>query len=93
MQFALLSSPQHPRTSSDLNSLGILVAHAEAGAAGEHACGDVHSEELLEEEFRGVGNVDLRDARFIVAGAAFVVALLDHAVLVLVSKSQRGIAG
>jgi hypothetical protein len=37
----------------------ILIAHAEAGAAGEHACGNVHGEELLEEKFGRVRDVDL----------------------------------
>jgi hypothetical protein len=36
-----------------------LVAHTEAGAAREHACCDVHSEEFLEEQFSSIGNVDL----------------------------------
>jgi hypothetical protein len=43
----------------------------------------------LEEEFGGIGNVDLRDARFVVAGAAFVVTLFDLPVLVLVSNAAR----
>lgn len=57
--------------------VGRLVADAEAGARGEHAGGDVHGEELLEEQLGGIGDVDLRDARLIVAGAAFVFALLE----------------
>jgi hypothetical protein len=62
---------------------GHLVADAEAGARGEHAGGDVHGEELLEEQLGGVGDVDLRDARLVVAGAAFVLALLELAGCVL----------
>jgi hypothetical protein len=57
---------------------GILVAHAEARAIGKHARGDVHGEEFLEEQFCGVRDVDLRDASFVVARPAFVVALLYH---------------
>jgi hypothetical protein len=56
---------------------GHLVADAEAGARGEHAGGDVHGKELLEEQLGGVGDVDLRDARLVVAGAAFAFALLE----------------
>lgn len=70
---------------------GRLVADAEAGARGEHAGGDVHGEELLEEQLGGVGDVDLRDARLIVAGAAFVFALLELAGCVLASSTiQQG---
>lgn len=71
--------------------VGRLVADAEAGARGEHAGGDVHGEELLEEQLGGIGDVDLRDARLIVAGAAFVFALLELAGCVLASSTiQQG---
>jgi hypothetical protein len=65
--------------------VGRLVADAEAGARGEHAGGDVHGEELLEEQLGGVGDMDLRDARLVVAGATFVFALLELAGSVLAS--------
>jgi hypothetical protein len=53
-----------------------LVSYAEAGAVREHACGNIHGEKLLEEQFGGIGNVDLRDAGFVMTRAAFVRALL-----------------
>ena len=59
----------------------VLVSHAETGAVGEHAGGDVHSHKLLEEKFGGVGNLDLADARLVVAGTALVGTLLDLSVL------------
>lgn len=59
---------------------GILITHAETGAIGKHAGSNVHSEEFLEEEFGGVGDVDLGDAGFVVAGAAFVEAFFELAV-------------
>jgi hypothetical protein len=56
---------------------GRLVTHAEAGAVCEHAGSNIHGEQFLEEEFGSVRNVDLRDARLIMARSAFVVPLLD----------------
>lgn len=56
-----------------------LVAHAKARAIREHAGSNVHGEEFLEEQFGSVGYVDLGDASFVVAGAAFVVAFFDGA--------------
>ena len=61
-----------------------LVADAEAGAGREHAGGDVHGEEFLEEEFGGVGDMDLGDACLVVAWAAFVFALLELTIPILV---------
>ena len=60
-----------------------LVTHAEAGTIGEHACGNVHGEELLEEEFRGIRDVDLRDASLIVAGAALIETLLELTIMMI----------
>jgi hypothetical protein len=56
-----------------------LVAHAKARTIRKHAGRNIHSEEFLEEQFGSVGDVDLRDASFVVAGAAFVVAFFDRA--------------
>jgi hypothetical protein len=56
---------------------GRLVTHAEAGTVREHAGSNVHGEQFLEEEFGSVRNMNLRDARLIVARTAFVVTLLD----------------
>ena len=67
----------------------VLVAHAEAGAVCEHAGGDVHGEEFLEEEFCGVGDVDLGDAGFIVAGATFVEAFLELAGMFVSTNTKR----
>jgi hypothetical protein len=55
----------------------VLVSHAETGAVSEHASGNVHGHELLEEKLSGVGDLDLADARLVVARTAFVLALLD----------------
>lgn len=52
--------------------VGRLVAHAEAGASGEHACCNVHGEEFLKEKFGGVRDMDLGNAGFVVTGPAFV---------------------
>jgi hypothetical protein len=57
--------------------VGLLVTDAEAGASGEHAGGNVHGEEFLEEQLGGVGDVDLGDTRLVVARAALVFALLQ----------------
>jgi hypothetical protein len=67
----------------------VLVAYAETGAVCEHACGDVHGEEFLEEEFGGVGDVNLGDAGFVVARAAFVESLLQLAGKML-AKHNKG---
>jgi hypothetical protein len=56
-----------------------LVAHAEARAVRKHARRNVHGEEFLEEQLGRVGDVDLRDAGLVVAGAAFVAAFFDGA--------------
>lgn len=63
---------------------GLLVADAKAGAGSEHACSDVHGEEFLEEQFGGVRDMNLGDASLVVAGAAFVFALLELTVYMLV---------
>lgn len=57
----------------------LLVTNAEAGAVGEHAGRNVHGEKFLEQKLGGIWNVDLGDARLVVAGTAFVVALFDRA--------------
>lgn len=62
---------------------GRLVADAEAGAGCEHARGNIHGEQFLEEQFGGVGDVDLGDAGLVVAGAAFVFALFELTVATL----------
>jgi len=56
-----------------------LVTDAQSRAIGKHAGGNVHGEEFLEEQLGGVGDVDLGDAGFVVAGAAFVEALFELA--------------
>lgn len=61
------------------------VSQAETGSRGEHASSDVHCHELLEEQLGGVRDLDLRDARLVVAGTALILALLDLPVT-LVSK-------
>lgn len=58
----------------------VLISNAETGAVGEHAGGDVHGHELLEKKLGGVGNLDLTDTRLVVAGTAFIGALLDLSV-------------
>lgn len=63
------------------NLVRLLVADAKARAGGEHAGGNVHGEKLLEEELGGVRNVNLRDARLVMARTAFVFALLELTVL------------
>lgn len=55
----------------------VLVSHAETGAVGEHAGGDVHGHELLEEKLSGVRDLNLADARLVVARTALVLALLN----------------
>ena len=77
----MTTAPQIPTTQ---NITRRLVADAEAGAGREHAGGDVHSEEFLEEELGGVRDVNLRNARLVVAGAAFVFALLELTAVMLV---------
>jgi len=54
------------------NPTNNLVAHTESRPVREHACGNVHGEKLLEEQFGRVGNVNLRNPRLVVAGTAFV---------------------
>lgn len=58
-------------------SIQSLVSHAQARSSGKHASGDVHRHELLEEQLGGVRDLNLRDARLVVARPAFVGALLD----------------
>lgn len=65
---------------------GRLVADAEAGTGCEHACRDVHGEKFLEEQFGGVGDVDLGDAGLVVAGATLVFALLELTVTMSVLR-------
>jgi hypothetical protein len=55
-----------------------LVTHAETGAVCKHAGSNIHSEKFLEEELCSVRNVNLGNAGFVVTGATFVVAFLDH---------------
>lgn len=62
-----------------------LVTDAETGASSEHAGCDVHGEKLLEEQFGGIGDVDLRDACLVVAWAAFIFALLKLTRVLLVT--------
>ena len=65
--------------------VGRLVTDAETGAGREHTGGDVHGEKFLEEKLGGVGDVDLRDARLVVAGTALVFALLELTAITSVS--------
>lgn len=58
----------------------LLISHAETRAVGEHARGDVHGHELLEEKLGGVGDLDLGDASLVVAWTAFVGTLFDLSV-------------
>jgi hypothetical protein len=55
----------------------VLISHAEPGAVGEHASGNVHGHELLEEKLSGIGDLDLANASLVVARTAFVLTLLD----------------
>ena len=57
-----------------------LITHAETGAIGKHACRDIHSEQFLEEQLCSVRDMDLGDASFVVAGAAFVEGFFELAV-------------
>ena len=66
-----------------------LVANTEARASREHAGGDVHSEQLLEEKLGGVRDVDLGDACLVVTGTALVFALLELAVFMLAWYRSR----
>jgi hypothetical protein len=59
----------------------VLVANADTCTSGKHAGCDVHGEKFLEEEFGGIGDLDLGDAGFVVAGATFVLAFLELAVI------------
>jgi len=59
----------------------VLVANADTCTSCEHAGCDVHGEEFLEEEFGSVGDLDLGDAGFVVAGAAFILALFELSVI------------
>lgn len=68
----------------------LLVANTEAGARGKHACGNVHGEKFLEEKFGGIGDVDLRNTRLVVARTTFVFALLELTVTLLaIGKSGQ----
>lgn len=70
------------------------VAHAETRAIREHARSNVHGHELLEEQLRRVRDLDLRDALLVMAGAAFVQALLDlsgYGVSLQISSVSDGI--
>lgn len=51
--------------------LTCLLSDRYAGAAREHPCCNVHGLQLLEEQLGGVGDVDLGNLGFVLAGAAF----------------------
>lgn len=57
-----------------------LVTHAEARAIRKHARCNVHGEQFLEQKFGRIRDMDLRDASFVLAGTAFVLALFELAV-------------
>ena len=57
-----------------------LITHAETGAISKHASSNIHSEQFLEEQFGSVWDVNLGDASFVVAGAAFVEGFFELAV-------------
>jgi hypothetical protein len=57
-----------------------LVSDADTGPVREHAGGNVHTQQLLEQKLRCVRNLDLRDLGLVVAGPTFVVAFLDLSV-------------
>lgn len=64
---------------------GLLVTDTQAGAVSEHASSDVHSKQFLEKELGRVGDMNLRDARLVVAGTTFVFALLELTARLLVT--------
>jgi hypothetical protein len=63
----------------------ILVTNADTRTICEHAGCDIHGEEFLEEEFGGVGNLNLGNAGFVVARAAFVLALFKLSIILSVN--------
>lgn len=66
-----------------------LVTHTETRAVREHARSNVHGEQFLEEKLGGVGNVNLGDARLVVAGPTFVEAFLELTVFLVVSTCSK----
>ena len=73
----------HTRESYERNCTD-LVPHTKTGAVGEHARGNVHSHKLLEKKLGSIWDLDLTNARLVVARATLVLTFLDLSIHSLV---------